>query len=368
MPLNNFYNVSRNNGNWYDKKAKDNDPKQAKDYHEHTIKQFKELKPNPGIQPGAVNFALNIEQIIQIVEEHEGYDLDVQLGFHDQYDEDGYLVPRVSVGADPEFFLKDARNRNISAHGIVPGNKREPFKLKKGAIQLDGTAVEFNIAPATTQVEFEKNIRSVLGEVRDMVPKQYRFNFSPSVKYTPMYFKKIPEGCKELGCDPDFDAYTYGKPNERPDNKTTMRTGAGHLHIGWDADARIDVTDRSHVLDCCLLAKNLDAIFSMIEKNWDTDTERRKMYGKLGAFRPKPYGMEYRSLSNAWVKYPKLWPFLFNICKSVYGYTLRGTDLSTVFNLPGTLTPDQFNLYCRRMRKFSNFTFPSDFAKEVYGA
>lgn len=286
----------------------------------------------------------------------------------DEYDEDAMAVPKVSVGADPEFFLKDKRNRNISAHGIVPGTKREPHKLKDGAIQLDGTAVEFNIAPAQTPEQFENNIRSVLGEVRKMVPDKYRFNFSPSVKYAKGYFDKIPANCKELGCDPDFDAYSYGKPNERPDNETTMRTGAGHLHIGWDASASLDPTDRSHVLDCCLLSKNLDAIFSMIERNWDTDTQRRKMYGKLGAFRPKAYGCEYRSLSNAWVRYPKLWPFLFDVCRYTYAYTLKGKDLAKSFNLPGTLSPDQFNHYCKRVKVFTATTFPTDFAKEVYSA
>ena len=29
---------------------------------------------------------------------------------------------------------------------------------------------------------------------------------------------------------------------------------------------------------------------------------RRELYGAPGSFRPKPYGMEYRPLSNAWLK------------------------------------------------------------------
>ena len=35
---------------------------------------------------------------------------------------------------------------------------------------------------------------------------------------------------------------------------------------------------------------------------YDADTERRKLYGKAGAMRYKPYGVEYRTLSNAWLK------------------------------------------------------------------
>jgi len=35
---------------------------------------------------------------------------------------------------------------------------------------------------------------------------------------------------------------------------------------------------------------------------YDDDIERREMYGKAGCIRYKPYGVEYRTLSNAWLK------------------------------------------------------------------
>ncbi len=43
----------------------------------------------------------------------------------------------------------------------------------------------------------------------------------------------------------------------------------------------------------------------------DGDKERRKLYGGAGAHRVKPYGVEYRTLSNFWLweDWTKLWVF-----------------------------------------------------------
>jgi hypothetical protein len=229
----------------------------------------------------------------------------------------------VLVGADPEFFLKKG-DVNVSAHDIVPGDKSKPFPLAMGAVQRDGTAVEFNIKPAVSSQEFTNSIECTLADIRKMVPADLEFDFTPSVIYPKDYFDAIPQGSKELGCDPDFNAYTESR-NTLPQLQgrlATMRTGAGHIHIGWTKDA--SVSDRSHFWDCCTLVKALDAYFQRAVPLWDQDNRRRQLYGALGAFRPKPYGVEYRVLSNAWLKYPKLWPWLFNSVQFVFEFVKEG--------------------------------------------
>jgi hypothetical protein len=51
---------------------------------------------------------------------------------------------------------------------------------------------------------------------------------------------------------------------------------------------------------------------------WDKDKKRRLLYGKAGCFRPKPYGMEYRTLSNAWLN-----PAIPHVRKFIFGETIR---------------------------------------------
>lgn len=239
----------------------------------------------------------------------------------------------ITVGADPEFFLVGDDGIPISAHEYVPGNKMRPAPVPFGAIQVDGTAVEFNIEPAKTVSDFIIHMESVLSYLRGLIPGHLQFHFQPSVEFPEVYFKKLPFFVKQLGCDPDFNAYNLGRMNPKPRGSTKpIRTGAGHLHIGWGG---FNPEDRAHVSNCCNLVIALDRTIGCLEPAWCNDTKRRNMYGKKGAFRPKPYGVEYRVLSNSWLKYPKLWPWLFNMCDFVTNEVL---EKGTVF--PELMTPD----------------------------
>jgi hypothetical protein len=227
-----------------------------------------------------------------------------------------------TIGADPEFFLYDtAANKYVSAHGLVPGTKEKPFKLKDGACQLDGTAVEFNINPASSSYEFSYNIGSVLAELRGMIPQKYQFKFTPSVMYDPDTWKDIPDNSKELGCNPDYNAVGNEPekarvPKALPKQYETLRTGAGHIHVGWTSNK--EPMEKSHFWDATELTKQLYYVFKKASPIWDNDNLRNKLYGSGAAFRPKPYGTEFRSPSNAWLNYPRLWEWIFDATKATF--------------------------------------------------
>lgn len=218
---------------------------------------------------------------------------------------------KILVGADPELFMKDPKNGSfVSAHDRVPGTKWEPFSVPFGAIQVDGTALEFNIDPAATVDEFVKNIQQVRATLESYVPG-YNVVAEPVADYDSEYFKwDVPNTAKELGCTPDYNGWTYDvNPRPDPDGKP-YRTASGHVHIGWTSDE--DVYAKDHFRRCSHVARQLDYYLGVPSLTWDPDPIRRSLYGKAGAFRPKPYGMEYRVLSNRWLSSEALMRWVYN--------------------------------------------------------
>jgi hypothetical protein len=209
---------------------------------------------------------------------------------------------KILIGADPELFVQDKTGNFISAFGLIEGDKDNPTPVIDGAVQVDGMALEFNINPANNEKEFIHNINSVVDQLKGMVPT-FKVLAVPVAYFGEEYIKAQPEKAKELGCNPDYNAYT-GSENARPNADLPFRTGAGHIHIGWTNGAKMD--DMSHFSLCRAVIKQMDVFLGIPSVLYDDNVQRREMYGKAGAFRPKPYGVEYRVLSNVWVADPSL--------------------------------------------------------------
>ncbi len=152
---------------------------------------------------------------------------------------------------------------------------------------------------------------------------KYSLVAKPCVFFTKAYWATVPEKAKELGCEPDFNAYTL-RANEKPDAKMLMRTGSGHIHISWGDEVKVIRDD--WIDQCADLVQHLDHHLFPQSKKWDTDELRRKLYGREGAFRPKKYGVEYRVLSNAWLSEYKIATYVFNSAQLITQKWLAGFE------------------------------------------
>jgi len=216
----------------------------------------------------------------------------------------------ILIRTDPEVFVKDKNGVFFSGHDLIPGTKRSPYRVPKGAIQVDGVALEFNTDPASTKEEFCENISTVMGEM-ERIYKEVRpdleIAIEPTATFDPDYFFKLPKEALLLGCEPDFSAYT-GKPNKKPKTTEPFRTGSGHIHIGF---GKFSSRSDEHMDTCCRLVRQLDSVLFLSSLLWDDDQKRRELYGKIGAFRPKSYGLEYRPMSNRYLSRRLIQEFVF---------------------------------------------------------
>lgn len=234
---------------------------------------------------------------------------------------------KIMIGADPELFVKKD-GKYVSGFGMIEGDKENPHKVERGAVQVDGMALEFNIDPAEDEQGFITNINTVMGQLSAMVPG-YELAADPVAKFGREYLATQPEKALELGCDPDFNAWMDGAANPRPDGDVDFRTGGGHVHVGWTKD--MDVADPGHREAALMLTKELDYWLGLPSLFWDEDDERRAMYGKAGAYRVKHYGMEYRSLSNAWVKSEELMGIVYRNTRKAVEKLLDGNSVADLY-------------------------------------
>lgn len=208
-------------------------------------------------------------------------------------------MPGFQFGCDPELFVVNDKDELVCPD-FLPGTKQKPYPVEHGAVQRDGMAAEFNIDPAKTYQEFDRNITAVMKQLEGFLPAGYKLLTTPSAVFTKEVFDAAPDDAKSLGCSPDFNAWT-GEVNPPPKDPSNpyLRTASGHLHVGWTEDA--DMSSLQHIMNCRDLVKQLDWYLGGWSLKLDRDSQRRRLYGKAGSCRFKPYGVEYRVLSNFWL-------------------------------------------------------------------
>lgn len=235
---------------------------------------------------------------------------------------------KILVGSDFEMFLVDKTGKVISAIPFNTGTKQNPEKIlgKLGCcIQRDGVLQEVNIPPVKLNESEScwENIKIVKDYIYDKFARKAELELlcCPSANLTEDQLES--EEARVQGCDPDYNAWLDGEMNEKniPDGET-LRSCGGHIHLSFpNSDVQTSI-DLMKVFDMFLTVP-----FTLIDK----DTERRKLYGKAGAFRLQNWGdvggFEARTLSNKWVESASLVDYVFNQLNAMFDhYNEYGTS------------------------------------------
>lgn len=210
---------------------------------------------------------------------------------------------KITVGADPEFFITHNGSYK-SAIDFIGGSKQNPKYLDRPGFyaQEDNVAVEFNIPPAKTAQEFLESIQWGIKKVSENL-KPHNFEIA---LHASAFFPKnelLDPRAQMFGCDPDYNAWT-GDINPRPtSNLPALRSCGGHVHVGYEGNREL--------LNPKII-QAMDLFLGVPSVMLDEDTTRKQLYGKAGAWRPQLWGLEYRVLSNFWLKTPALTQWVFD--------------------------------------------------------
>lgn len=207
-----------------------------------------------------------------------------------------------AVGADVEVFvspLGSPQQEIVPCVGHIRGTKDAPWTppdMPDGyALQEDNVMCEFNIPP----IYLRETIYQTILLAREMVRRELQYvkllpNWEKvSHEFTPQQLAS-PQA-QRIGCDPDYDAYEGGIMRKNPPKLTNWRSCGGHIHLGGNFNCPDFVA--------ALFAELMITVgLGATVHNPLKQTARDSWYGKPGIFRPKPYGIEYRTPSNRWMR------------------------------------------------------------------
>lgn len=212
-----------------------------------------------------------------------------------------------TIGCDPEGFLVNPSGESVSAINLIGGTKDFPLPVPGGALQEDNVLIEFNTDPVLLFNENSKPMpNSAFLEVVQKVKAEAQkiasiHNLSVVYTTTREYPLKELQHPRALasGCDPDYNVYSRSR-NEYPPIHSSIRGAGGHIHIGHEL-----IHQTPSNMEALLYL--MDSFVGVPMKALEGETSTRdSTYGKWGNYRPKPYGIEYRTLSAFWVQHPAL--------------------------------------------------------------
>jgi hypothetical protein len=238
---------------------------------------------------------------------------------------------RFTIGADPEFFLRRiADGQLISAIPFIPGTKDEPHMLPSGGgLQWDNVLVEVASPVAEDGIDFVKKLAVTIQEMKAAIPDGTELVPIPSAQMPPEELK-TPEACM-FGCDPDFDAWDVAQNDPPFCSDETFRSAGAHIHLGTNGeDGNEFLLEFQGKIDTIKLMDCVHGIVFTVLDNSSEAIARRQLYGKPGSHRPKDYGVEYRALSNMWLRSPVTVMLVYHLSHDVLRLVREGRTAEIV--------------------------------------
>ena len=230
-----------------------------------------------------------------------------------------------TVGSDPEIFVEDEKDVVIPAFKFLGGKKDKtthtaPVPYGNLPLYWDGFQAEFETSAQSClawQVDsVQAGLKGLLMAARKVDPKA-KLSTRTVMDIPPPMIQEAANEHVAFGCMPSLNA--YGATGLQKDGRDVLfRPAGGHIHFGIGKTAEADAVPIVKALDAILGV----ACVSLFQK-YD-DPRRRQLYGLPGEYRLPPHGLEYRTLSNAWLIHPMIMNLVFDIGRKALVVGRRG--------------------------------------------
>ena len=244
-------------------------------------------------------------------------------------------IPRettLTLGCDPELFitrtvgLTRKRESIVGSEFVLPQDgitaKRirgseddfddegdDSYSSPCGVVVQDGVQVELHPVQNSCREELAAHLRGCLITLQNKLEETYdceelKISFDQSVRLSQGDLNKLSPEARKLNCLPSLSAYCRA-PIRRNGLKYLTRSAGGHTHRRNKASLKSAKLVK--MLD--LLVGNTCVLFDRAPSS----KVRRRVYGRAGEYRTPKHGLEYRVLSNFWLKNYTLMSMVFGL-------------------------------------------------------
>jgi Phage phiEco32-like COOH.NH2 ligase-type 2 len=253
------------------------------------------------------------------------------------YDDVAYLTEdKVNVidtsltfGSDPEFFFK-------KDGVIIPSTmilNHTTTEISEGSVVPDGFQGELNPDSSYCRALAGRSVGQAVVDAYNFAKKAgAELCFDVATIIEEPVWKKSDRSLKRYGCNPTENVHE-SRFKRVTGMRERFRACGGHIHIGGIAPKEKNNEDTVVKLVTLMdiIAGNTCVLIDRDENN----ARRRKNYGRAGEYRLKKYGLEYRVLSNFWLKHYVLWSMVSGLVANAVGIYRKGLadELIGKFNL-----------------------------------
>lgn len=236
-------------------------------------------------------------------------------------------VPNIILGCDPELFL-ERDGRIIGSERVIPEAGLKPGNSIKATVVRDGIQVELNPTASANMTMVGRSISTAF----EMLAREVRKHEGVSISFRDLVdveraeLDALSETSRVLGCKPSKNI--YGVRPITVDPKTyTKRSAGGHAHFGLSLFSRSLFEERDNMVSPFDIF--VGNTCTMIDRGPGAK-ERRENYGRAGEYRTPTYGVEYRTLSNFWLRNYSLMTLVYGLSSIAISMINEGLQANPV--------------------------------------